>query len=65
MEQLAVVIFILGLLFIAEKTGNPLYNLIVAGFAFYLAFTVTAPALMILLVIFALFQLVYMYKKIK
>ena len=65
MEQLATVLFLLGIMFLAEKTKQPLLNIIASGFAFYLAFTVTAPALMVILIVLGLFELVYMYQKIK
>ena len=65
MEQLATVIFLLGIMYMAEKTKQPLLNLIGAGFAFYLAFTVTAPALMVILIFLGLFEIIYMYQKIK
>ena len=65
MEQLVIVIFILGLIFLGAKTGSPIYNLISAGFSFYLAFTVGIPPLMIMLIFLGLFQLVYMYQVFK
>ena len=65
MEQLVIVIFILGLIFLGEKTGSPIYNLVSAGFIFYLAFSVGIPALMIVLVFLGLFQFVYLYMKFK
>lgn len=65
MDQLVIVILILGLIFLGEKTGNPLYNLISAVFSFYLAFTVGIHVLMIGLIFLGVFQLVYLYKKFK
>lgn len=65
MEQLVVVIFILGLIYLGYKTGSPIYNLISAGFSFYLAFTVGIPMLMIMLIFLGLFQLVYIFVAFK
>ena len=65
MEQLVIVIFILGLIFLGEKTGTPIYNLVSVVFIFYLAFTVGVPALMVGLVFLGLFQLGYIYTKIR
>lgn len=65
MEQLVIVIFIIGLIFLGGKTGSPIYNLISAGFSFYLAFTVGVPPLMIMLIFLGLFQLVYIFSIFK
>ena len=65
MEQLVIVIFILGLIFLGYKTGSPIYNFISAGFSFYLAFTIGIPPIMIMLVFLGLFQLVYIYTVFK
>ena len=65
MEQMVVAIFILGSMYMAEKLGQPLLNLIATGFSFYLAFTVGVPALMIILIILGLFNLVFIYNKIR
>lgn len=65
MEQLVVVIFIIGTILLAEKTGQPIYNIISAGFCFYLAFTIHVPFLMIVLIVMALFQLIYIFDKFR
>jgi len=65
MEQLVLVIFIIGMIFLAEKTGSPIYNLIGAGFSFYLAFSVGVSALMILLIFVGLYQLLAIYTKFR
>lgn len=61
MEQLVIVIFIIGLIYLGSKTNSPIYNLISAGFSFYFAFTVGVPPLMIMLIFLGLFQLVYIF----
>lgn len=61
MEQMLVVIFILGLIFLGHSQGQPLLNLVSVGFIFYLAFTVGVPALMIVLIILGLYELAYIY----
>ena len=65
MEQLVVCIFILGLIFLGEKTQSPIYNLISAGFSFYLAFTVGITVIMLVLIFLGLFQLIYIFKRFK
>ena len=65
MEQMVTAIFILGSMFMAEKLGQPLLNLIATGFSFYLAFTVGVPALMIILIILGIFNLIFIYNKIR
>ena len=65
MEQMVVAIFILGSMYMAEKLGQPLLNLIATGFSFYLAFTVGVPALMIILIILGIFNLIFIYNKIR
>lgn len=64
MEQMVVVIFILGLMFLGHSQGQPILNIASVGFIFYLAFTVGVPALMIVLIILGLFELLYVYKTI-
>lgn len=65
MEQLVVCIFILGFIFLGEKTQNPIYNLASAGFCFYLAFTVGITVIMLVLIFIGLFQLVYIFNKFR
>lgn len=64
MEQMVVVIFILGLIFLGHSQGQPILNLASVGFIFYLAFTVGVPALMIVLIVLGLFEMVYIYNTI-
>ena len=65
MEQLVVGIFILGLIYLGEKTGSPIYNLISAGFSFYLAFIVGVIPIMVILIFLGLYQLLYLYRVFK
>ena len=65
MEQLAIVIFIIGLMFLGHSTGQPMLNLISVVFIFYLAFTIGIPALMIGLIFLGIFNLIFIYDKIR
>lgn len=65
MEQLAIVFFILGLIMLGHTTGQPILNLISVVFIFYLAFTIGVPALMIGLIVFGLFEMLYVYDNFK
>jgi len=61
MDQLVVVIFILGLILLGHTTGQPILNLISVVFIFYFAFTVGIPAIMVGLIILGLFEMLYAY----
>ncbi len=65
MDQLVIVIFILGLIALGEKTQSPLYNIISIGFIFYLAFTISVPILMVVLIMLGIFQAIYIFTVIK
>jgi hypothetical protein len=65
MEQMVVVVLILGLMFLGHSQGNPLLNVVSVGFIFYLAFTVGVPALMIVLIFLGIFEMVYVYYNFK
>ena len=65
MDQLVTVIFIIGLIFLGHSQGQPMLNLASVGFLLYMAFTVGVPALMIVLIVLALYELVYIYNEIR
>ena len=61
MEQLVIVIFIVALILIGEKTNQGIYNIISSGFSFYLAFTINEQLLTLSLVGLGLFQWFYVF----
>lgn len=65
MDQLVLVIFILGLIFLGEKTGSPIFNVASVGFIFYLAFTVGIPMIAVVLIFLGLFQIIYVFQKFR
>lgn len=65
MDQLVLAIFLIGFIWLGEKTGSPVFNVISAFFSVYLAFTIGIVILMIAFIGLAIFQLVYVFQKFR
>lgn len=65
MEQLVLAIFLIGFIWLGEKIGSPVFNVIASFFSIYLAFTVGIVILMVAFIGLAIFQLVYVFSKFR